>query len=424
MVTDILRRLVLGKKEKFIFKGYNDGLINFNNIDKDIGIYIHIPFCKTICPYCPYNKVLYKKDKAKEYKNALLKELILYKDKLADKSINSIYIGGGTPTLLVDELTEVIEYIKEKFNFNKDIGIEIYPTEVNNKLLKKLKKIGITLISLGVQTFDNDKLKFLGRDYTKKDIEKSIKLIKEYDFKCLDVDIMTNIPGQAINDIEYDLKKAYSYDIDQISIYPLIVFPMTNMDRVIKEKKLTRFNEFKEKKILNIIDKISNKYGYKRNSVWTYGKNDDIRYTSVTRESFIGIGAGASSLFRNFFYLNTFNLEEYIKIVNKDKLPINIVNVMSEKEKMIFWLFWRCYDGVIDKERFRKLFNKDMEKEFKLLFLTMKLFNIAKWKDSKVILTNWGRYIYHYIEKQYSIHYLNKVWERSMKEPWIDKLTL
>ncbi|MBI6875116.1 coproporphyrinogen-III oxidase family protein [Clostridium aciditolerans] len=424
MITDFFRRVILGKRDKFKFVGYKEGIIDFTSIDNECGIYIHVPFCKSICPYCPYNKEIYEKNKAKEYSKALLKELTIYKNSLVDKKITSIYIGGGSPALLSLELKEVIDFIKNNFNFTGDIGIEIYPSQVNKNLLQNLKEMEINMISLGVQTFNDDKLKFLGRCYSSEDVQEAITLIKSFNFKCLDIDIMTNIPGQTIDDIVYDLKTAYSYDIDQISIYPLIVFPMTSMDRIIREKGLSRFSELEEKRILQIIDEISIQHNYKRSSIWTYGKDMDNRYTSVTRESFIGIGAGASSLFSNYFYLNTFNVNEYINSLNKDSLPINIVNIMTEREKMIFWLFWRCYDGVIGENRFYELFNRDMKNEFRLLFTALKILKMIRSEGNKVILTDLGRFAYHYVEKQYSIHYLDKLWQSSMQQPWIKELNL
>ena len=424
MITDFFRRVILGKRAKFKFVGYKEGMIDFSSIDKECGIYIHVPFCKSICPYCPYNKEIYEKNKAKEYSKALLKELTIYKNSLVDKKITSIYIGGGSPALLSLELKEVIDFIKNNFNFTGDIGIEIYRSQGNKNLLQNLKEMEINMISLGVQTFNNDKLKFLGRCYSNEDVQEAITLIKSFNFKCLDIDIMTNIPGQTIDDIVYDLKTAYSYDIDQISIYPLIVFPMTSMDKIIREKGLSRFSELEEKRILQIIDEISTQHNYKRSSIWTYGKDMDNRYTSVTRESFIGIGAGASSLFSDYFYLNTFNVSEYINSLNKDSLPINIVNIMTEREKMIFWLFWRCYDGVIDENRFYELFNRDMKNEFRLLFTALKILKMIRSEGNKVILTNLGRFAYHYVEKQYSIHYLDKLWQSSMQQPWIKELNL
>lgn len=423
-LTDFLRRVILGKKDKFTFRGYSEGMIDFNQIGRDIGIYIHIPFCRTLCPYCPYNKVLYNKELALEYKKGLLREIELYRDLIVGKNITSIYIGGGTPTLLINELGEIIELFKEILGLHGDIGVEVYPTEVNDESMKALREMGVNMISLGVQSFNNERLKFLGRNYGEDDIDRAIKKVREFKFKCLDLDIMTNLPGQSLEEIEYDLRRAYSYDIDQISIYPLIIFPMTNLSKAIKEKNLSRFSEIEEWKILKLIDKISSELGYKRSSIWTYGRDESNRYTSVTRESFIGFGAGASSLFGNYFYLNTFNVEEYIKCIQKNKLPVNLVDTMDEREREIFWIFWRCYDGTIDGERFRELFGKDMKREFRLLFELLRLFKMTRQEGEKIVLTDLGRYSYHYVEKQYSIYYLNNLWKSSMEKSWIEELKL
>ncbi len=424
MLTNILRRVILGKKEKFKFVSYMDGMIDFNSINDHIGFYIHIPFCKKICPYCPYNKTLYNKKIAENYRRALLKEITYYRDEFNNQQITSVYFGGGTPTLMLPTLKEVINLLKELYGFSGNIGVEVYPTEVNNQLLDELLEMGVNLISIGVQTFNDRALEFLGRDYREREIEQVLTLVKQYNFKCIDVDIMTNIPGQTLKDIEYDLKKVYSYDIDQLSIYPLIVFPLTPMSQIIKKNKLSRFSELQEGKILKIIDIISKEYDYDRSSVWTYGKSKSNRYTSVTRETFIGFGAGASSHFDTYFYLNTFNVNAYIEAIEARRKPINLVNRMSEREKMIFWFFWRCYEGVINQKRFKNLFHKDMLKEFKLAFRIAKLFGMTKNKGDNIVLTNLGRFIYHYIEKQYSIHYLNRLWEISMRKPWIEEVKL
>lgn len=424
MITDLLRRIVLGKREKFLFKRYKEGMIDFNSIDQQVGIYIHIPFCRSLCPYCPYNKIIYDAEKARAYQKALLEELSLYKENLQDREITSVYFGGGTPTLLIDGIREILGFLGRTYDFKGDIGIEIHPREVSYHLLKELKDLGVNRLSLGIQTFNEEVLQFLGRGYGIREIEAALATIAEYNFQCVDVDIMTNLPGQKLEDIQYDVRKACSYGIDQLSIYPLILFPMTKMDRVIKEKKFCRFNELEEKKILHIIDEISLEAGYESSSIWTYSKDKENRYTSVTRESFIGFGAGASSHFGSYFYLNTFHVDAYIEALEERKLPINIVNQMTEREKMIFWIFWRCYDGIIDGARFKTRFRKEMKREFRLLFTLLKILGMVRKKGQQYILTQWGRFAYHFVEKQYSIYYLNNLWHQSMQQPWSEEIEI
>ena len=130
---------------------------------------------------------------------------------------------------MAEEMKEVLGFVKNNFDFKGDIGIEVHPAEANSKLFDSLKEMGVNLISLGVQTFNDKILDFLGRGYNSGEADKALSIIKNYGFKCVDVDIMTNLPGQTMEDIEYDISRAYSYDIDQLSVYPLIVFPMTKM---------------------------------------------------------------------------------------------------------------------------------------------------------------------------------------------------
>ena len=425
MITDLFRRII-GKKDKFLFRGYQEKMVDFKAIDHETGIYIHIPFCQTLCPYCPYNKVLYDKTKALAYKEAMIQELMLYQEYISSKNISSVYIGGGTPTLLLSELREILEFIRDNYHFKGDIGIEIHPNDANEALFRELETLGITLISLGVQTFNDEILKQLGRNYRAHDIDQVLSMVKNFKFKCVDIDIMTNLPGQTMEDIKYDLQKIYSYKIDQLSIYPLIIFPLTNLGKQVKQKGrgLSRFNEIQEGKILSLIDTISKDHGYERSSVWTYGKDHNNRYTSVTRESFVGFGAGATSLFGNYFYLNTFHVDEYIQALKQKRMPINLVNTMNKREKMIFWIFWRCYDGVIDAQRFHQLFGENIEKEFRLLFFLLKLFRLCKKQNSIYLLTDWGRFAYHYVEKQYSLHYLNHLWAESMQQPWLEEIEI
>ena len=117
-------------------------------------------------------------------------------------------------------------------------------------------------------------------------------------------------------------------------------------------------------------------------------------------------------------------MDEYIRALKEKRLPINLVSTMNAREQMIFWIFWRCYDGMIDARAFQTRFNKDPEQEFKLLFRLLKILGITKKQGSQIILTDWGRWAYHYVEKQYSLHYLNHLWEQSMKHPWIDEIKI
>ena len=138
MITRLFRRMI-GKKDQFLFKGYQEGLVQFQAMDAETGIYLHIPFCKTLCPYCPYNKVLYNADQAQKYKTALLQELILYEKYMNSKRISSIYIGGGTPTLLLPELREVLDFIRERMALQEILVLRFTPTRPMKSYLRNCR---------------------------------------------------------------------------------------------------------------------------------------------------------------------------------------------------------------------------------------------------------------------------------------------
>jgi oxygen-independent coproporphyrinogen-3 oxidase len=423
LLTSILRKTIAKKKEPFLFKPY-DNNINFTEIPKEIGLYIHIPFCQTLCPYCPYNKIIYDKDRALTYKKALMAELQLLREHLNGKRITSIYIGGGTPTLMLGELQEVLDWIRINLTFKGDLGIEIYPHKTDHNIMAQLKEMGVNLVSIGVQTFNDRQLSFLGRRYNGNEARKIIELIKSADFACVDVDIMFNLPNQSKADIEHDISSCYSLDIDQLSIYPLIVFPLTPLYHKIKKERLHTFNRLQEYGLLRRIEELSDHWRYDKTSIWTYGKRNVKRYTSITRESFVGIGASATSLFGDYFYLNTFQVEAYIRRLLEGRLPINLVNVMSPRERMVFWLFWRCYDTSIDTGRFRDLFGQEFNREFPVLERLLPGLGLAVKHGKKLELTRQGAYLYHLVEKQYSVTYLNNMWEACMKSAWLEKIAL
>jgi len=144
----------------------------------------------------------------------------------------------------------------------------------------------------------------------------------------------------------------------------------------------------------------------------------------VTRESFVGFGVSATSHFDKYFYLNTFNVEAYITRLATGRLPINLVNVMTPREKMIFWLFWRCYDTVIDTRRFKELFGVDFSEEFPFIDRFLQSSGLARREGHRLKLTQTGSYLYHLVEKQYSLTYLNKMWSACMENQWLEKFAL
>ncbi|MBN2015347.1 radical SAM protein [Candidatus Dojkabacteria bacterium] len=229
-LTRLIREFLIGHKQPLAFSKADKDNITLPLIKK-IGIYIHIPFCKSMCPYCPYNRIRYKKELVKPYLDAILKEVDLYSEKMGRIKISSIYIGGGTPTNLIDELGIIIKRIKSRFNVTGDICIETSVSDITSSIVRKLQSYGVTLISLGVQSFKEESLKFLKRNYHVKDIPKTIGIIKSGNFKSLNIDLMFALPSQKLSDVISDLEEAVELSVDQITTYPLFTFPYSSVGR-------------------------------------------------------------------------------------------------------------------------------------------------------------------------------------------------
>jgi len=144
----------------------------------------------------------------------------------------------------------------------------------------------------------------------------------------------------------------------------------------------------------------------------------------VTRDSYLGIGAGAASQFGSYFYLNTFSVRAYIDRVNQGVIPVNQVVSLAKKERMAYWLFWRSYETAIDLARFEELFASPMEAEFPWLYYTLRLTGAAKKRGRCLQLTRLGAYLYHLVEKHYSLTYLNSTWEACQSSPWLEQFSL
>jgi len=232
-----------------------------------------------------------------------------------------------------------------------------------------IKDFSISLVSVGVQSFNDQFLNFIGRKYSS-DIISSVleKLVKD-DFKSINIDLMFALPGQSIADLKYDLQKAIELGVNQITTYPLFTFPYTAVGSYLRIKKVKMPNLNVRRKQYRFIHDFMQRNGYNRVSVWGFKKGDVPRYSSVTRDNYIGLGAGAGSHLPDGFYLNKFSVDEYINNCLKNKFPTALFLKLDKNLQNYFWLYWRLYDTVIDKQEIYNRFGADNKKICYLSFL-------------------------------------------------------
>ena len=418
-ITSLLRKFFVGKEQSFTFEKVEDENLFISSPEK-IHLYIHIPFCKSMCPYCPYNRIRYDKKLVKQYVKYLLKEIKLYRRKYGEIEFSSIYIGGGTPTNLIDEMEVIIKEIKKLFIVLGKIAIETTVSDVNFETSRKLKNYGINLVSLGVQSFYDKHLSFLGRNYKSSEIEPAVKILKSFDFDLINVDLMFALPNQTKKELINNLKKSIKLGVDQITTYPLFTFPYSSIGRYKKLKKVKMPSFFQRKRIYEAIHNYLIKNNFKRVSVWGFSKKNKIKYSSVTRNYYIGFGAGAGSRLKNIFYFNTFSVNEYINLLSKNKLPIAIKMDISKNLDKYYWLYWKLYETEFSIYDLNKIFNND--KKVKLFIKLLKFLNFVKIEKNKIVLTQKGCFWIHLLQNYFILSYINKVWNVCTTTPLPNKI--
>ncbi len=416
----IARKFFVGNRQKFVFTKRQT--IKFPSLKK-VDMYIHIPFCKNMCPYCPYNRIAYDKNLAAPYLEAVLSEINRYYLQFGKIEITSIYIGGGTPTNLIDELGIITDTLREKFLVSGDICIETNPGDLNKDILAKLKNFKFDLISVGVQSFDDKYLKILGRNYSSQQAQDAVRFALSENFKSVNIDLMFVLPGQANGNILSDLEKAVNLGADQITTYPLFTFPYTSVGRHLGINKIRMPNIFKRREMYKKIHDFCTRNGYRQVSVWGFKKGHAPRYSSVTRDNYIGIGAGACSRLPDIFYFNTFSVNDYISTASAGRLPIAMAMNMNPQLQKYYWLYWRFYDTKICKNDFEKIFG-DKDIKIKVLLSILKLTKSSREKDDVIELTERGAFYVHLLQNYFILNYINKVWTVSMKQPAAEKIEI
>ncbi len=420
LITRVIRQLLVGLDQDFSFRAAQD--IDVPSLKKT-GIYIHIPFCKNLCPYCPYNKIGYDEELAEPYLQALLGEIEQYYNRIGRAEITSIYIGGGTPTNLIDELGIVLDKVRERFHVTGDISVETNPADLDREKVEKLLRYGVNLISLGGQSFDNGYLELLGRNYRAAELDQALDMVHDAGFKSVNLDLMFALPGQATGEVISDLNAALRSGVDQVTTYPLFSFPYSTVGRYRKLKKVKMPNLAARRKMFRAIHDFFLERGFRRVSVWGFLRGEAPRYSSVTRERYIGLGAGAGSYVPGVFYLNTFSVEEYIRVCRAGRLPVALSMDFTGPMALYYWLYWRLYDTRIPKDQLFSLFDED-NRELRLLLRLLSVFKMAADEDEEIVLNERGAFWLHLLQNYFALPYINKVWSAARETPYPDRIKI
>jgi coproporphyrinogen III oxidase-like Fe-S oxidoreductase len=419
-----LRRLLTKEKNIVLEKRIPLLERSFQDIE-ELGIYLHIPFCEQICPYCPYNKEIYNPDLAGRYTQAVKNEINFYSDLIGNKPVSSFYIGGGTPTtMLYSGLEEILKHVFKMFNMQCDIHMESHPNHLSSDNLNTIISMGVNHLSIGVEALQDRHLKTLNRPYTVEEVRATVERAASKNFKCVNLDVIFALPGQTYNEVEQAGHALVEMAVDQVATYPLFIFPYTKMGGTAKEDNYKISASFKRRKMLGILERIFYAAGFRRTSVWAFTRPEVPKYCSVTVPLYIGLGASGGSYLKDVFYLNTFHVAEYINALEEGRMPIALSLDLSENMQMAGWLYWRIYETRFMKKDFNKRFGKDFNKIYGKYVKLLSLFGFLKDEDDHIVLSDRGAYWLHVLEDLFSIDYISKLWGDSKREPWPIKVIL
>ena len=318
---------------------------------KELGIYVHIPFCKRKCAYCDFISFSGKARLIEKYVEALKREINKCKIGKEDYMVKTIYFGGGTPSFIESKyIVEILEAIKEKFNISKnaEITIEINPGTVTEEKLKDYYEVGINRISFGLQSTNSQLLKLVGRIHSYSSFLEGYNLAKKTGFKNINVDLMIGLPVQTLKDVQKDLSRIIELNPEHVSVYSLIVEEGTRIEEKIKNKELYLPSEKLERKMYWEVKKKLEEAGYIHYEISNFAKagyESKHNLSCWNQEEYLGFGLAAHSYFNNVRYSNTDDFEEYFDWPENSKI-IHERQTDEDKQKEFMLLGLRKIEGV------------------------------------------------------------------------------
>lgn len=361
-------------------------------------LYIHVPFCEELCTYCSFHRVRFNEALARSYFKALRKEILMYKN--LGYNFKALYIGGGTPTILTDELAVTINLIKKTYSVS-EISVETNPNHLTKQKIDILKHTGVNRLSVGVQSLNDNLLKKLKRFHKYGSGQNIVEQLKNTQgiFDTLNVDMMFNLPTQTKEMLEKDLAVLLELGIDQITYYPLMASSQTqkNLNKKFTERDLNKQREY----YIEISESLSSKY--ENVSAWCFSKKNTktIDEYIVNFDEYAGLGSGSIGYLGGSAYANIFDIESYITKVEQGMFPIAAKKDFSTKEKLSYDFLIKLFGLSLDVSQ---LSTKHKINAYFHLFqeiLFFRLINGFKKQGNIFTLTGKGKYYWMLMMREF-----------------------
>ena len=359
------------------------------------GIYLHIPFCDTKCIYCDFYSIT-NHTKKEQFLTALKKEIISKAPSLKDRKFDTIFFGGGTPSLLSDDDFKVLfDTLFSNYNIsaNTEITIEANPGTLNKEKLTQFKKLPINRISFGVQSFNNADLKFLTRIHSADEAARSIKTAQDIGFNNINLDLIFALPNQSMESWQYNLETAVELNTQHISAYSLIFEEGTALYNMRRNGKVSQADIELEQQMYEYTMDYLAKQGYSQYEISNYAKpgfecRHNLKYW--THEEYIAFGPSASSFVNNQRWTNIKNLVKYIELVESGKDAYDFIETIDNNTSITEHIFLGLRSKGIDFSEFKSKYQIDFTKQYSAPIDLLIKNGFAVADDKKLNLTRKG----------------------------------
>ena len=400
-----------------------------------VAVYIHIPFCKGMCLYCPYLKHLWRAGLAEKYVEALKSEIRMYGRLLEDLDVKivDVHVGGGTPSLLDGRhYREIMDVLGESFDMGcEGIAIEANPNDVAEEdRAHDLVEAGVDEISLGVQSFNEKTLRRLGRRHGVDESFRAIEAVRDAGVEYLNVDMMYMVPGSPAQTLEEwvsDLEEASRQDVDEITCYPTLITPQCPGYRLVKEGRVSQPDKATFKKMIAATYEVLEPAGYESVEIYGFSRREGWKYATVNYEMegpLLGFGCGAMGFTGGYEYANTHSVEEYVRAVEDGNLPIAGSREVDARERAIRYTASRLFVcRQLDTAAFKRTFGAEFEDlmgstPFGRALKFLKLRGIIERRGEKITLTRKGLEAAHMQCWSFVLNVPCRIAEEYSKTPW------
>jgi coproporphyrinogen III oxidase-like Fe-S oxidoreductase len=360
-------------------------------------LYLHIPFCEQLCPYCSFNRVVFEEDLCRSYFRALRKEIRLYQALGYD--FNGVYIGGGTPTVLIDELEETIAAARDAFAI-RELSVETNPNHLTEERLAILQRAGVDRLSVGVQSFDDGLLRKMDRyDKYGSGAEIAARLRETRGrFRTLNADMIFNFPTQTPALLDRDLDILLDLGIDQATWYPLMVSDST------RRKVTEAFGETgggqEARYYRRIVERLVPTYRF--SSAWCFSRKEAmIDEYVVDYDEYAGLGSGAIGYLNGVCYANTFDIGGYIARIDRGELPLSAARVFSRRDRIRYDFLMKLFGTRLNLPALRQKYDGPFWRHLWPDLLAFYLIRAIDWHSPNIVLTPRGRYFWVVLMREF-----------------------